>query len=185
MNGEEIADAIKRRLNHPFLSSFIFSFIFYNWKAFIYLTSTSLNSDERIEKITAVTLGLDDIKNYDFFLHPLLVALVLSIGAPLGTSVLNLLTHFVETIQKNLKDTVSYKWDYSHDVNFRNTVDLVSYSQNIVQRLLDGSKNGIFVSSEESTKELMNASAVLSQIKVGNSELLAATAKRLKEQRLI
>ncbi|QDK43865.1 hypothetical protein DOM22_01150 [Bdellovibrio sp. ZAP7] len=124
---EKILELAKERMNHPFIGSFTVGFIMWNWRVVLYATTGSVETDNRIANIIAVTTGTGSSKDWTFVVEPLLFALLVSvIILPIGTLLLELWNHVGLVIESNIKDVITDKWDTSDDLKFRQTRDIVT-----------------------------------------------------------
>ena len=103
-----IKDSIKGRLDNPFLGSFIFSFIFCNWKYWLIVTTGELSPSQRIEQIQAL---LNSKHSSLTFSEPLFLALVFTILYPLLSGLINYCYHAVKLFEENKKDRLTEKLD--------------------------------------------------------------------------
>jgi hypothetical protein len=107
MNPSEIKKQITDRLNHPFLGTFTIAFIVHNWRAWLYVFTGNLASQERIDQIS--TLFHND--NPGFILKPLVYAVLFTILYPLLTGLINYCYLWVQLEEDNRKTKLTERID--------------------------------------------------------------------------
>ena len=71
-------EALKSRINNPFIGSFVISWILWNWKAVLFLAFANKDIERKIEILQSDYFNTDGV-----FLGPLYIALAISLFSPL------------------------------------------------------------------------------------------------------